>query len=63
MPTSSVCSAPLEDSLSPTAVDAGLLRMLRALCPEAADWLYGDEERTLVEQFCKEHPVPADVRL
>lgn len=54
---------PLDASPSPAAVDADILRMLRALCPEAAERLYGDGERTPVERFCEERPAPADVRL
>lgn len=54
---------PLDAQLSPVAVDADLLHMLRALCPEAAGWLYGDGAKTPVELFCEERPAPADVRL
>ncbi len=54
---------PLTEALSPTRADASIIRALRALCPEAAERLYGDEEKTPVELFCEEHPVPADVRL
>ena len=39
------------------------MRLLRDLCPEAAERLYGDGGRTPVELFCEEHPAPADVRL
>ena len=54
---------PLTEALSPTHADADIIRLLRALCPEAAGRLYGDGERTSVELFCREHPAPANVRL
>lgn len=54
---------PLTEALSPTRADASIIRALRALCPEAAERLYGDEEKTPVVLFCEEHPAPADVRL
>lgn len=54
---------PFEASPSPTAVDADLLHMLHALCPEAAERLYADGAKTSVELFCEEHPAPANVRL
>ena len=54
---------PLTETLSPARADADITRLLRVLCPEAAERLYGDGGRTPVELFCKEHPAPADVRL
>ena len=54
---------PLTEALSPTSADADIIRLLRALCPEAAERLYGNGGRTPVELFCEEHPAPADVRL
>ena len=54
---------PLTEALSPARADADIIRVLRALCPEAAERLYGDGGRTPVELFCEEHPAPADVRL
>lgn len=54
---------PLTEALSPARVDADIVRALRALCPEAAERLYGSCGRTPVELFCEEHPAPADVRL
>lgn len=54
---------PSEPLFSPLAADADSVRFLRALCPEAANRLYGDSTMTPVEQFCDEHPAPADVRL
>ena len=54
---------PLTETLSPARADADITQLLRVLCPEAAERLYGDGGRTPVELFCKEHPAPADVRL
>lgn len=54
---------PFETSQSPTAVDANLLRLLRTLCPEATELLYGSGAITPVELFCREHPAPASVKL
>ena len=53
---------PLEGALSPTNADKDILTLLRALCPEAAERMYGGNE-TPVELFCQEHPAPANVRL
>ena len=53
----------MTEALSPTRADADIIRLLRALCPEATGRLYGDGGRTPVELFCMEHPAPADVRL
>ena len=54
---------PLTEELSPARTDADIIRVLHALCPEAAKRLYGDGMRTPVELFCEEYPAPADVRL
>lgn len=54
---------PARDAFLPTAVDAEIIRLLRGLCPEAAERLYGDGSANPVELFCEEHPAPADVRL
>lgn len=54
---------PLTEALSPARADANTIRALGALCPEVAERLYGDEEKTPVELFCEEHLAPADVRL
>lgn len=54
---------PARDAFLPTAVDAEIIRLLRGLCPEAAERLYGDGSVNPVELFCEEHPAPADVRL
>lgn len=54
---------PSNGRLSPLSADADAVGLLRDLCPEAAERLYGDEEKTPVELFCEEHPAPADVRL
>lgn len=48
---------------SPLRADGDAVRLLRNLCPEAAERLYGDGVRTPVELFCEEYPAPADVRL
>lgn len=54
---------PAEAELSPLSAVSDTMRLLRDLCPEAAERLYGDGGRTPVELFCEEHPAPADVRL
>ncbi len=54
---------PAHNAFLPTAVDADIVRLLRDLCPEAAERLYGGSARTPVELFCEEHPAPADMRL
>lgn len=54
---------PCDPKLSPLAADANAVKLLRMLCPEAAEHLYGDCEKTPAELFCEEHPAPADVRL
>ena len=54
---------PSSPRLSPLVADADAVGLLRALCPEAAGWLYGDGAMAPVELFCEEHPAPADVGL
>lgn len=54
---------PVRAELSPLAVGSDVVRLLRGLCPEAAERLYGDGSVNPVELFCEEHPAPADVRL
>ena len=54
---------PLKRVASVSQTDADILRLLRGLCPDAAEYLYGDGLRTPVELFCKDHPAPAEVRL
>lgn len=54
---------PSDPNRSPLIADRNALELLRALCPEAAEKLYGNGRRTPVELFCEEHPAPADVRL
>ena len=54
---------PLTEALSPARADASIIRALWALCPEAAERLYGDCDKTPVELFCGKHPAPANVRL
>ena len=54
---------PSDKKLSPLVVDADVVNLLRALCSEAAERLYGECEGSPAELFCQEHPAPADVRL
>lgn len=54
---------PATSQLSPLAVDTDLFRFFRDLCPEAAEYLYGESAKTPVEVFCQEHPAPVEVRL
>ena len=54
---------PSDERTSPLRADADTIELLRALCPEAADRLYGSYEPTPVARFCEENPAPADVRL
>lgn len=51
------------NKLSPLRADAEAAELLRDLCPEAAEHLYGNGEPTPVKLFCKENPAPAGVRL
>lgn len=48
---------------SPLRADGDAIRLLRDLCPEAAERLYGDDGRTPIELFFVENPAPAEVRL
>lgn len=54
---------PARDEYLPSEVDRNLIRLLRALCPEAAGLLYGNGEQTSVERYVLGSPAPADVRL
>ena len=54
---------PARDEYLPSVVDRDIIRLLQALCPEAAGMLYGDGEQTSVERYVLGNPVPADVRL
>lgn len=54
---------PSAGNLSPLRADADAMALLRDLCPEAANHLYGGAAGTSVELFCKESPAPASVRL
>ena len=54
---------PSGSRLSPLAADADAVELLQALCPKAADHLYGHATSTPVELFCEENPAPARVRL
>lgn len=52
---------PVRDAFLPTTVDTDLLRLLQALCPQAADRLYGDSNASSVQLYVRKHPVPAAV--
>lgn len=39
------------------------MRLLRDLCPEAAERLYGNDAETSVECYSREHPAPGNIRL
>lgn len=54
---------PKGEGLSPKAVDADAVALLRDLCPEAHGRLFGDDPRTGVERFLDDNPAPADVEL
>lgn len=54
---------PARDEYLPSVVDRDIIRLLQALCPEAAGMLYGDGEQTSVERYVLGNPVPADVSL
>lgn len=54
---------PSNSKLSPIRADADAVELLRDLCPEAAEHLYGGDTTTPVELFCEENPAPANVRL
>lgn len=53
---------PKRGELSPRKVDADAVGLLRLLCPEAADFLYGDGALPL-DEFLREHPAPAEIEL
>lgn len=53
---------PCREELSPRRVDADAVRLLRALCPEAAVYLYGDDTDP-IGRFLLDHPAPAKVGL
>ena len=48
--------------LSPKKVDADAVGLLRVLCPEAAEYLYGNDERPL-DAFLADYPAPVKVEL
>ena len=54
---------PGEGGCSPKAVDADILELFRALCPEAHGSLCAADGKTTVECFLEEHPAPASVEL
>ena len=54
---------PSNGKLSPLRADADAVNLLRDLCPEAAEHLYGNDTASPVELFCEENPAPANVRL
>lgn len=53
---------PKRDELSPRRVDTDAVELLRSLCPEAADYLYGGDGLP-IETFLLEHHAPANVQL
>jgi hypothetical protein len=53
---------PKRNELSPKKVDADAVGLLRVLCPEAADYLYGNDERPL-DAFLADYPAPVKVEL
>jgi hypothetical protein len=54
---------PSDPSLSPDAVSNDAVRLLRMLCPNVADYLYGAEGASNVRKFLGEFPAPADVSI
>lgn len=54
---------PARDAFLPATVDADIIRLLRGLCPESAELLYGDGIESSVERYVRECPAPADVRI
>lgn len=54
---------PSSPSHSPLRADRDAVDLLRELCPEAAERLYGSEGMAPIELFCGENPAPVDVRL
>ena len=53
---------PKRSELSPKKVDADAVGLLRVLCPEAAEYLYGNDERPL-DAFLADYPAPVKVEL
>ena len=53
---------PKRKQLSPMRVDADVVRLLRLLCPQAADYLYPGGI-VPIERFLAENPAPAHVSL
>lgn len=53
---------PKRSELSPKKVDADAVGLLRVLCPEAAEYLYGNDERPL-DAFLVDYPAPVKVEL
>lgn len=54
---------PSSSQLSPLRADANAVELLRDLCPEAAEHLYGNGTLAPAELFFAENPAPASVRL
>lgn len=54
---------PSRGELSPLRADTDAVSLLRALCPDAAERLYGSIAASPVERFCRDCPAPADVTL
>lgn len=52
---------PASMSLSPVLVDEDSLNLLRGLCPQAYDFLYGGDEETPVERFLQGRPAPSGI--
>ncbi|RGJ69085.1 hypothetical protein DXD49_03025 [Collinsella sp. TM05-38] len=53
---------PKRDELSPRKVDADAVSLFGQLCPEAADFLYGDHDLPL-DAFLADYPAPVKVEL
>lgn len=53
---------PKRPELSPRKVDADAFELLRLLCPEAASYLYGEDDAP-IGKFLEEHPAPVAVEL
>ena len=53
---------PKRSELSPKKVDADAIELLGLLCPEATDYLYG-EDGAPIGKFLNEHPAPVAVEL
>ena len=54
---------PGETGYSPKDVDADIVELFQALCPEAYASLYGSKGGTAVERFLEEHPAPVKIGL